>query len=408
MRITTKLTVACAALVLIGVAAYYRQRVSTLKQLLTEQQSLLQQIVQQQRQKQMVPYNKPQSSAASVPPPGDGAGSHPPLHDLITLIESPRMKVELAVEEEGDCHKSVIRPRVDFKGGDLPKGHLHPASSVACDYACWEMPKCSRWVYYQTKGTGECWLKDGSAEMLPGGEELISGELDKTYVRADPDPLDCWFSKISAHLPTLLNKLTQLHGTVIDVGANVGAFSAAIREKCSTCEIVMFEAVPDYASYCERHKDNHMDVVRKGLSDGSGQASFWVSKDPLNLGWNTMVEAEADKAHMEERVLSFVTFDSWLEGHASNGAPERAFEKSISVIKIDTEGAEYRVLKGMRGYLARAQPKPTLLIEVAWGPRKHPKWQEEMEAFEWLFAHGYRRNQVATITETTDVLFQPI
>eukprot|EP01047_Picozoa_sp_COSAG01_P099295 COSAG01_NODE_29338_length_640_cov_0.750462_1_plen_56_part_10 len=54
MRITTKLTVACAALVLIGVAAYYRQRVSTLKQLLTEQQSLLQQIVQQQRQKQMV------------------------------------------------------------------------------------------------------------------------------------------------------------------------------------------------------------------------------------------------------------------------------------------------------------------------------------------------------------------
>ena len=328
-------------------------------------------------------------------------------HALMALIESPGVDVELAVEDEGNCHKSVFRPRVDFKGGDLPGGPLHPASSLACGDECWENAACSRWVYYEQDGKSQCWLKDSSAKMQRGGENFIAGEVDKSFARGDADELDCWYSKIATRLPALLSDLTQLHGTVIDVGANVGAFSAAIRQKCAGCEIVMFEAVPDYASYCERHKDDRMTVVTTGLSNEIGHASLWVSKDPSNRGWNTMVEAEADKAHMQEQVLSFVTFDSWLEGHASNAAPERDFESSISLIKIDTEGAEHRVLRGMRGFLERAEPKPTLLIEVAWGAGKHPDWKEEMEAFEWLFAHGYQRNEVATITGTTGVLFRP-
>ncbi len=404
MRSPARATLAILGLMLIGLAAHYQQRVATLELLLTEQQQSLQQLAPP------APPTSDESGHSHMPaPPTSGESGHSPVDELLsTLIQTPGMKVALALEDEGNCHNVVIRPRVDFKGGDLPEGLLQPESSTACGDACWERPECTRWVYYQEGGNGYCWLKDSSAKMVAGGEALIAGELDKSFVRAHADPLDCWYSKISGRLPTFLDNATQLHGTVIDVGANVGAFSAAIRRKCADCEIVMFEAVPDYASYCERHKDDHMTVVQTGLSDDSAQASLWVSQDPSNRGWNTMIEAEVDKVHMEERVMSFVTFDSWLEGHASNAASLRDFEASISLIKIDTEGAEHRVLKGMRSYLARVQPKPTLLIEVAWGPGKHPEWQKEMEAFEWLFAHGYRRNEVAKITGTTDVMFEPI
>eukprot|EP01052_Picozoa_sp_SAG31_P040986 SAG31_NODE_6086_length_2178_cov_1.504570_2_plen_407_part_00 len=324
-----------------------------------------------------------------------------PAHQNLAAFMASLAQIQSAelTVDEGDCQKSVVRTHMDWKGGDLG-GPLHVDSSTSCSSACWKDVRCSKWVYYEEGGDKFCWLKNNEADKIAGGPHLLSGELDKSFSRENADPLDCWYSSISTRLPKAINELTGLHGTVVDVGANVGAFSAAIRQKCANCNIVMFEAVPDYAAYCEKHKDKHMTVVHRGLSNQKGNASIWVSKDPGNRGWNTMVETEVDKEQMREQLVNFVTFDWWIETASIE-------EAEISLIKIDTEGAEWRVLNGMRGFLERVNPKPTLLIEVAWGPGNHPNWKDEMETFEWLFAHGYARNDVANIQGTTDVLFVP-
>ena len=82
-------------------------------------------------------------------------------------------------------------------------------------------------------------------------------------------------------------------------------------------------------------------------------------------------------------------------------------------IKIDVEGAEYRVLRGMLGSLARWHPKPVILCEVGWG-RRHPQFAEEVAAFDDLAALGYTLRtldgaaiRIGDLAETTDILAHP-
>ena len=88
-------------------------------------------------------------------------------------------------------------------------------------------------------------------------------------------------------------------------------------------------------------------------------------------------------------------------------------EQVPSFVKIDVEGAEYRVLRGMLPVLEQWPTKPAILCEIGWGTA-HPEWQQELAAFDRLFALGYRATSLAgepldvrTLSRTTDVLFVP-
>ena len=221
------------------------------------------------------------------------------------------------------------------------------------------------WVFVE--GDASCWLKDETAAEAAGGPQLTSGELDHAYQRPGSNPLDCWYSRIVTRLPAKLiaEGADGLTGSVLDIGANVGAFSARLRESCTDCQLVMFEAVPSYADYCEAHADVRMEVVKHGLSDASGDATLWVSKDPSNRGWNTMVAGQADRSTMEAVSVGFKTFDEWLLGQPTG---KFSGDSAVSLIKIDTEGAEWRVLRGMHG--CKDPPPP---------PRAH-----NLTAFVWM------------------------
>lgn len=70
-------------------------------------------------------------------------------------------------------------------------------------------------------------------------------------------------------------------------------------------------------------------------------------------------------------------------------------------IKIDTEGAEVLILNGMRSFLQNAAFKPIILVEIAWGP-SHPKWQDLIAEFEFLFSIGYARFDYNQVKGTSD------
>jgi len=185
-------------------------------------------------------------------------------------------------------------------------------------------------------------------------------------------------------------------GVLVDVGANTGMFSQLILEQ-RHCTAFLFEPVPDYFNYSATKFRNMPSVTIENfaLSDAPGEFSLWI--DSANLGWNTM-EGTKQTPGMREIRVKTVTFDDYAELHGIN---------RIDVLKIDVEGAEYRVLGGMKRTLARLRRKPVILLEIGWGPNGHPAWDKEVEIFEWLFQNGYQRFDY-NVPGTSDVVIQPL
>jgi hypothetical protein len=84
-----------------------------------------------------------------------------------------------------------------------------------------------------------------------------------------------------------------------------------------------------------------------------------------------------------------------------------------SFIKVDVEGAEYKVFQGMLGSLRKWRPLPVILCEVGWG-QSHPEWEEEMRVFAEMKRIGYSICDLdglpideSNLQGTSDVLLLP-
>ena len=190
-------------------------------------------------------------------------------------------------------------------------------------------------------------------------------------------------------------KYIQDGDTVFDIGANVGLFSLDIAKK-KNVQMIMFEPVPMYRDYCRLVSASYpsVEVVGKALSDTTGTATIFMDSD--NLGWNTLVK-EKVKGKMSPVEVETITLDDFM-----NQRPEIS---AISCMKIDVEGAEYRVFKGAHKAFAQIEKKPVLLLEIGWG-KNHPYRNEEVCEFEWLINNGYARFEY-DFDVTQDVIILP-
>lgn len=193
------------------------------------------------------------------------------------------------------------------------------------------------------------------------------------------------------------------HGVIFDVGANIGYFSLILAEELEFVgKAHLFEPVPHLASLCRKTLADvsfEWELHEYGLSDEDAELDIFIAADG-NLGWNTMI-AEKASAAMKRVAIAVKAFE---------GA---GIDEQPSFIKIDVEGAEYKVLRGMLGALEGWSPRPVILCEVGWG-QGHPSWEEELSVFRELEAVGYEicgidgtAIHVTDITKTTDILFLP-
>lgn len=202
-------------------------------------------------------------------------------------------------------------------------------------------------------------------------------------------------------------KVLQPHlpadGTLFDVGANIGFFTKTVSEQLGFRGTAhLFEPVPHLAELCRATAASlpFRAVVHEfGLGESDGSLTIFLAGDG-NIGWNTLI-SERTSADMTPVPVAIRAFD-----HAD--IPDRP-----SVVKIDVEGAEYLVLRGMLASLAAWNPRPLILCEIGFG-QNHPAWQEELHVFESLLRLGYRSTtlagdpvDVAAISRTTDLLFVP-
>jgi len=190
-------------------------------------------------------------------------------------------------------------------------------------------------------------------------------------------------------------------GLVLDVGANIGYFTKTLVETTGfTGRVDLFEPMPRLATFAERTASQLAAQCRVhpyGLSDSDSTIELFIDTKG-NLGWNTTVEARANDGMIRQEI-EVRRFD----GLGLDAVP--------CVVKIDVEGAEYRVLRGMLDSLKAWSPRPVILCEIGWGNR-HPHWDEELAVFAELAGLGYATYDLtgepvdlATLTRTCDVLF---
>jgi FkbM family methyltransferase len=206
----------------------------------------------------------------------------------------------------------------------------------------------------------------------------------------------------------LLQRLLHPNDTVIDVGANIGYISAvALSAVGRQGAVHAFEPVGRYFQQLERlaalNPGRRLVVNRLALSDHDGQAAMAVS-DIGNIGWNTMVPGLMPAEHAQTvEVVETARLDSYLSDQHITPA----------LIKIDVEGFELPVLRGLTGHIT-AGHRPLILCEIA--PRAYERLGDSVEGLsEWLKANGYVARDVVgldpldvqSVEDTQDVLFAP-
>jgi len=186
------------------------------------------------------------------------------------------------------------------------------------------------------------------------------------------------------------------HGdTAVDIGANVGfltrAFSAMVG---SSGRVFAFEPDPGTFSYLAYNTRRLPQVVRSAAAISDRNGTITLHLHPTSAMSNSLVNAW-EHAHSIE-VTTF-TFDEWT---ASIDLAH------IDLIKIDVEGAEPLVLRGMLKTLALAH-KPQIIVEFC--PSNLGGQAAEEEIFQLFSDLGYKLHRIGSkgtlhcINSPTDV-----
>ena len=148
-----------------------------------------------------------------------------------------------------------------------------------------------------------------------------------------------------SYILSLLKKMSE--ATVLDVGANIGnhALCFAIEAKTVFC----FEPIKEvYSLLVNNVSANRLDnitCINEALSDQAGERVFFINRQG-NLGASSF-EQHRDSVHAERVMMKMRVGDDMV---AKLGIDK------IDLIKIDVEGHELAVLKGLARSIARHKP----------------------------------------------------
>jgi FkbM family methyltransferase len=142
-------------------------------------------------------------------------------------------------------------------------------------------------------------------------------------------------------------------GTLIDIGANVGSVTLLLADLIENA--ILFEPNATAAARARENLAlNCLDykVYEVALSDKNGEARF-ECQGAVDVAARIVVDASS--RNTVTRVVPCLTFDTFLCRHGDPAYP-------VSIVKIDVEGHENSVLRGMRNFLVEKRP-PLVMFE---------------------------------------------
>jgi len=143
----------------------------------------------------------------------------------------------------------------------------------------------------------------------------------------------------------LITLVEQSDATFYDIGANIGFFSLLhAQESTEEAVTVAFEPLPRNVERLKRNKRLNplldFELLETGLSDQDGQATLSVSEN--HPGEASLTGRNVTNDSLDEVTIPISTVDE-----VSELLPERP-----DVVKIDVEGAEGLVLRGLSSVLS--------------------------------------------------------
>ena len=144
-------------------------------------------------------------------------------------------------------------------------------------------------------------------------------------------------------------------GVFIDVGAHAGKWAIFVANRYPRTRVYALEPNSDTFSYLSENvrlnKLENVTAINLAISDKTGPASLRAASD-----WTGLSKlAESDKEHCQN--IMALTLDDFILRY-------QVRPKEIRLIKIDVEGHEIRVLKGMEALLAGLSDEAKILCEI--------------------------------------------
>jgi FkbM family methyltransferase len=140
--------------------------------------------------------------------------------------------------------------------------------------------------------------------------------------------------------------------TVIDIGANAGFFTMLAAALVGpTGRVVSFEPDPANGARLRRNLEingfGHVTLVDRPALDELGTVDFFINSDDSggNALWNPGQFPGNVRSQAALRLMK-------LEGTTVDAEVERLALPPVKLLKVDTEGADHKVLRGARRLLA--------------------------------------------------------
>ncbi len=145
-----------------------------------------------------------------------------------------------------------------------------------------------------------------------------------------------------------LRKSADGTGLILDIGANTGIYSLIACAANPTARVIAFEPVPHvYGRLIHNLRingfENRCRAMQYAVSDSLGTAELQVPLGLVPLEATLDVAADQDPANDTVEVNTS-TVDSICD------------DEYVSLVKIDVEGMEHKVISGMANVLARSRP----------------------------------------------------
>ena len=141
----------------------------------------------------------------------------------------------------------------------------------------------------------------------------------------------------------------------VDVGANIGYFTVLAADRVGDSGgVFAFEPDPENFSLLQANLNlngvqRQVEAVRAALSDEEGEGGLYLSED--NLGDHQIYSA----GEVRERIpVPLVKGGEYLQDRVER----------LDLLKVDTQGSEYRVMSGLMPLLRGLPLPPRILIEL--------------------------------------------
>ena len=191
------------------------------------------------------------------------------------------------------------------------------------------------------------------------------------------------------HIMSIAQRVLRPGDIAVDIGAHVGLVSRPLAKLVGRSgRVFAFEPDPSLFGMLKNNVARFTQISphQVAVSDRSNRASFHLH--PTSGMSNSLVNTWEGGSSISVECTSF---DDWI---SRNGVSK------IDLIKIDVEGAEPLVLRGMHQTLS-GENKPTVILEFC--PGNLDGAEAESMIFEILQGNGYRISAIHSHGNTSSV-----